>query len=460
MKNAIVEKGLKPSFDKKYNAWLQVKNNWNQVCNAGMTVGAMAVYEDYPELAEKIIERSIQSVQIPMKRYAPDGTCPEGYSCWAYGTTYSVLLIDALEGVLETYFGLKKSPGFLKTASFFQQLLGPTQQSFNYSDGNSTPEMAAASFWFAHQNNTPSLAWNDVQMIKEGNAKMMEADRFLPFVLIWGNRLGKDKIQRPQQLFWSRDGENLVALMRTSWKNKDALSLGFKLGSHNMEYGHMDVGSFVFDALGERWSMDFKMQSYITLEQKGLNLWTYGQNSDRWTVFRYKNQSHSTLTFDEQLQVVKGKAVLGKTSSHPNFSFAISDISELYANKVKKAVRGVALRNKKYALIQDEITTGPSSVKLRWSMPTEAKAEVLSPNELLLTKNGEKLLLKVHSDVPVQATTWSTTSPNDFDAPNPGSGIVGFEANIPSESEATFSVQLIPKAKVLKSEKIIPLSQW
>lgn len=27
-------------MDSKYNSWLKVTNNWNQVCNAGMTYGA------------------------------------------------------------------------------------------------------------------------------------------------------------------------------------------------------------------------------------------------------------------------------------------------------------------------------------------------------------------------------------------------------------------------------------
>ena len=46
VKEAIIEKGLKPSLDPKYNSWLIASHNWNQVCNAGMTYGALAVFED------------------------------------------------------------------------------------------------------------------------------------------------------------------------------------------------------------------------------------------------------------------------------------------------------------------------------------------------------------------------------------------------------------------------------
>lgn len=47
-----------------------------------------------------------------MSIYAPDGAYSEGYSYWAYGTTYNVLLIEALKAVKGTDFGLSQMPGF------------------------------------------------------------------------------------------------------------------------------------------------------------------------------------------------------------------------------------------------------------------------------------------------------------------------------------------------------------
>jgi len=53
IREAILHKGIKPSEDPKYNSWLKASHNWNQVCNAGMTFGALAIAEDEPELAQK-----------------------------------------------------------------------------------------------------------------------------------------------------------------------------------------------------------------------------------------------------------------------------------------------------------------------------------------------------------------------------------------------------------------------
>src|SRR5512133_2373514 len=55
IRDAIVNKGLNPSLLPENSGWANGSNNWNQVCNAGMVFGALAVYEDQKELAKKII---------------------------------------------------------------------------------------------------------------------------------------------------------------------------------------------------------------------------------------------------------------------------------------------------------------------------------------------------------------------------------------------------------------------
>ncbi len=42
-----------------------------------MTYGALAIYEDQPELARRVINRAIESVALPMADYGPDGAYPE-----------------------------------------------------------------------------------------------------------------------------------------------------------------------------------------------------------------------------------------------------------------------------------------------------------------------------------------------------------------------------------------------
>ena len=157
IKDAILKKGLEPSLDPKYNSWLKVENNWNQVCNAGMTYGAMAIYEDEPALAGQIINRAIESIVLPMKDYAPDGAYPEGYGYWGYGTSFNVMFISAVEKLFKKDFGLSEMPGFLKTAGYLENMTGPSGNPFNYSDAGSKGGLNPAMFWFATKLKDPSL---------------------------------------------------------------------------------------------------------------------------------------------------------------------------------------------------------------------------------------------------------------------------------------------------------------
>ena len=57
IRDAIVRHGLQEGL-KIYRSrgwWSQRDNNWNQVCNGGMVLGALAIAEHEPELAERIV---------------------------------------------------------------------------------------------------------------------------------------------------------------------------------------------------------------------------------------------------------------------------------------------------------------------------------------------------------------------------------------------------------------------
>lgn len=72
---AIVEKGLNQSLNyyRKNTWWAAATHNWNQVCNGGMCLGALALADEEPALAGEILSAAFTSVQKPMKEFAPDG---------------------------------------------------------------------------------------------------------------------------------------------------------------------------------------------------------------------------------------------------------------------------------------------------------------------------------------------------------------------------------------------------
>src|SRR4029078_10555911 len=75
---AIVHKCLRVPFDTIFNDWVHHTNNWGQVCHGGLTAGALAVFEDEPELAAKTVHSAPHNVTKSMGAYPPRGGHTEG----------------------------------------------------------------------------------------------------------------------------------------------------------------------------------------------------------------------------------------------------------------------------------------------------------------------------------------------------------------------------------------------
>lgn len=462
IREAILKKGIEPSLDPKNAWWLQVEHNWNPVCHAGMTYGALAIYEDNPALARQVINRAIDDVVFAMKDMGPDGNYPEGYGYWGYGTSFNVLLISALDKAFGKDFGLSDMPGFLKTAGFLENMTGPTGKPFNFSDIGESGGIQPAMFWFAQKNGDPSLLWVERDRLLNEDAHKHVQDRLLPAMMIWGKGIPIENVQLPKATMWVGEGKNPVALMRTSWTDTSAIYIGMKGGAGNVNHAHMDVGSFVMDADGVRWAMDLGAQNYESLESKGMEIFGRSQDAQRWTIFRYVNQAHNTLTINDQHQRVKGYAPITGHSSSRDFMSAVTDLSDVYKGALVSARRGIAIVDGQWVVVRDEITAADTPAVVRWTLLTPAEVRITGPHTAELTKDGKKLIFRVDVPGDIIMKTWPTDPPpNSYDAPNPGTIRTGFELTIPAGSSTAITVSLIPgEAAALATKKIAPLATW
>ena len=209
-----------------------------------------------------------------------------------------------------------------------------------------------------------------------------------------------------------------------------------------------------------RWASDFGMQDYHSLESKGVDLWNSRQNSQRWQVFRYNNYAHNTLTVNNQLHAVNGVADMTSWSSTPAFMNAVTDMTKVFEGQLSRSVRGIAIINEQYVAVRDEMTTTDKETTVRWTMMTTADAKITGKNAITLRKDGKVLKLQVVEPANVAMKTWTTVSTNDYDAPNPGTILVGFEAKIPANTNVTLSVKLIPQGAKNTSANIPELKNW
>ncbi len=443
---AILEKGLQPSLDEQSerNYWLKAEHNWNQVCHAGMVFGALAIQEDAGDLAARIIARAVNDVPYSMKSYAPDGAYPEGPDYWEYGTTFNVLLIAVLESALGASFGLTEQQGFLKTADYYLHMTGPTGLFFNYSDCGEKGDPSPAMAWFAKRLHAPYLLWNEAPSLHDYNRKKSEvassSNGHFPLFLIWN--LSAKEIPAPTALSWTGGGPNPVAVHRSSWKDPEALYLAVKAGSPSVNHGHMDAGSFVLDAGGVRWALDLGYQDYNSLESKGLDIWDRSQNSQRWKVFRYSGLSHNTLVVDGQLQRVGGFARILECKDKP-FQTTLIDLSDIYKEQLASVQRRTSLLPDGTIVIEDRLTASDHPCKVRWGMATPAQVHLENPSKATLTQSGKQLSITAENRTGVTWEIYPTDPPPaDYDAPNPGTRMIGFTVPLLAGEKKTLTVRL------------------
>lgn len=448
---AMIDEALAVPLE--HQSWVRGNNNWNQVCHGGLSLAALAIADENPDLARTVVTRAVECVPFSMHSYAPDGVYPEGPGYWEYGTTYNTLLIAALESALGDDFGLTQQPGYLQSADFHLHTVGPSGMLFDYSDsGVRNSEPSAAAFYLSQLRKDPTLAYYDQQLI-DASYNKRSPPRFDWLTLIWAHPVAG--AVAPKSLSFVGDGPNPIAIFRTSWQN-DATYLAFKAGSPSNNHAHMDVGEFVIDWAGLRWAADLGMQNYESLESKNVDLWNEKQDSQRWQVFRIGALSHNILTVDGQDQLIKGHAKIVRHGEN----FAVADLSPVYAGQLEQATRGVMLRSDGSIRVEDEITAASKPANVRFAVMTPANAKV-HDRSIELSQKNKTMRLDVLS--PATATlnvAPADPPPHDFDVKNPGMNLVTVTVSLAAGEHSSIVVDFVPSDTSTSSPGFVPLNQW
>ena len=468
IKNAIATKGIDPWLDRIKNgeAIHHEHNNWNQVCNGGESVGALAIVDEEPERALAILDHAHAAITNIMQLFAPDGGFEEGPTYWLYATAYNLMYIDALNTALGSDFGVSKATGFDRTGDYHIQADGPTYLLSNFGDagiGGASP--TAQMFWLARRFNKPVYAEHerDVERFNKTSARPTptphgeQADtkttgrgRFALMLLIWSAEQARmpaasSSAQLPLVESFSRVAQ---AYLRSAWDDPSAWYIGFKGGDAHASHGHLDLGSFVMDALGQRWASDLGPDSY------GLPGY-FGPK--RWTYYRMRTEGHNTLTIDGQNQDLDAKAPLSSSGTMGDTLYAIADLGQAYKGKLTSWNRGVALLDKQRMLVQDEIVPA-QPVEVVWNFHTFATVQIgADGRSATLTQNGATLHAKIIAPGDVSFTTVSTQPPAPQE-PNPG--LTNLVIPIPKQSSATTIAVLFTRSGDDSTAEIKPLSDW
>lgn len=412
---ALLEKGLKETYAAKY---LQTRrNNWNQVCMAGMTLSAIALMEVEPELSARALAEARSGVKFALPHsYPADGAYSEGGGYWAYGTEFSILIVEALRSAGLPDAGIVSHPGFLESGRFIAQVYGSSGLLFNYGDNRERKLGASmAGAWMARETQSAPLRNVFRPPFLKLNGK--DHNRMLALTAFWLPPVEGGK-ENALPLHFLGTGHSPVAFHRTGYGKED-LFLGIKAGKADVPHGHMDAGSFVIDWGGQRWASDLGLQDYHSLEQRGIALFEMTPTSPRWKVFRLNNFTHNTLTYNGRPHDIDGAAVIVSSKGAPTNETIVHMGAPLDLPKGATATRNFKMNDGSVA-VSDTLGGLRPGDRITWHMITRAEVSARAGG-FALGLGGKRMELDLSSPQTVSEKATPADPPtNDFDHANPG----------------------------------------
>lgn len=452
IETAIYEKGIIPGLENKW--FWNSPYNWNQVCNGGIVMGALAIADRMEEqkrnACNQVIHRAIKGVPKAMATFAPDGSWGEGPAYWQYTVLYTTFLINTLEASLGSDFGISNSEGFDKCGDDQMALASATGWSYNFADSGSVFISQSMDFWLADRFDKPIYAeferrailqkTNDFQSLKQKNPSSCK--NLYPLNVWYYSPKRADLNNAPLDFYFRK--VELVS-MRSSWNGRNGWYIGFKAGGNAVNHSHLELGSFILEHDAIRWAVDLGSDDYNLPDYFGRR---------RWTYYRLSTLGQNTLLFDGQNQSPQAFAPITKFVSQPELASATADLSDAYKKQVKSVFRTITLdRKNDSVLIEDQI--GPvaekqsqdkvkSAESVAWQIHTPAEIEMESSGKTaILKKEGKAVCFRILNPTPESARfSVHKTTQSEVENPNIGISVLAIELPL-TENVQTIKVEIV-----------------
>jgi autotransporter-associated beta strand protein len=451
IRTAIINKGLNAGLSQYTSnvGWSQSSgNNWNQVCNGGMSMGALAVGTESEALTENIMNRALNSTRPCWKHFTTDnGAWYEGPGYWGYTTEYGIRMLAAYECVLGSDFGIGATTN-VSEAGFAPILsLGTSNVIFNYADAGAGGGPRGAVFqWMARRYGQPVFDWWENQ----GSGGALDA--------LWWNESTSTLTNTAQSPDMAFHGDATTAFvpqdmvtMRGKWNDSRATFVGSKGGDMFADHGNLDAGTFVIDALGKRWFHDLGGDDYAL---PGYFTSASSTGTDRWDYYRTRPEGQNTLAINPDGNAGMDRAGIApliayQTEPGGTSSFAIHDLTTAYTGttKVWRGTRLMGARDE--VLVQDEIQA--STGKTVWwfahyTYPTTTVTLDPDGTSALMTQGAERMWVKIVSGggtFQIMGAVPLPTSPNPA-GQNANTGYKKLAINLTNVTNTTLAVWFVP----------------
>lgn len=414
------------------DSWAKRETNWNVVCNTGMVLGALAIEEHYPELAKHIIGEAVRYIPNCLKHFAPDGVCYEGPAYWGYTNMYLSLLLKALNDNFGGDFGLSEMVGVDKSVLYYMHSTSPSGKIFNFANSGSTaPAAEPIYFYFSRAFNQPEVA----TFYRDVLSKTVHEENYFRFYFLsipWYDTASSTADALPKLKVY--EGINDIVVFNGNRNIPNSLYLIAKTGDPDMAHQQLDIGTFIVEMNGIRWTDDLGTDNYNLP-----GFWDYKPDGQRWTYFRNSNFSHNTLSIDHKLQNSAGTGDIDRLDDRAAQPFVTMNMSTAYAGQSRFVYRTFRMLDDTRILVTDSVGLQSPSQSVQWSVITSADVECKG-NTAVLRKDGKSFSLKIAS--PTNASFTTKAAKRGTEAEKPIEGYTVLSASVSGEPVQVIKVLL------------------
>ncbi len=349
--------------------------NHNPVSVAGAGMSGLAFINDIPEAKEWLAASWLDFQQVAQHSYS-DGSSPEGTAYWAYGLSFTLQFIEAVNGALPSY-DLYNS-AFLKEAA-------------NYRINNSTPGFTHAICWgdsyrddfsgpqhfllrLASQYNIGEAAYVAYHQVNGCGG----GDDTKAWAWLWSQPAVAQKA--PTQLDYHAPVYDLVN-SRSGWGDDDYV-FSLKSGFNNRSHAHLDAGSFAL-LVGSDWLIPMPFYG-----KGGSSKDFWDQSKGRWSYFSNATESNSTFIINRGIQRfdLAARGTIDRFESYDDAMITECDLSQAWAD-VNAARRKIFHKRGEYIIVQDNIDL-KSPGQVEWLLQVPPNGVVNSNSVNIQGRNG------------------------------------------------------------------------
>lgn len=432
---------------------LKVVSNYNTLINAGNIVSALAMAEIYPEECFDMISKGLRSMEYTLKGFPPEGGWIEGTDYLETMTfEYLEKMVKASEIALGSDWGIMEYEGVSMAGRYMlgqNGMLGTN----NFHDANMQKEYTNSKYtWLGAVYQDKGLMAVRKKALEQGWAKADDVIEMLDY----DPKLDSDLADSYDRMITTAGIESVG--IRASYSDPEQLYLGTHFGAVNAYHAHYDVGTFVFDILGERWAIDLGKESYALL----------GVTNEQ--LYRKRTEGHNTFVINPSYgieQSLDGYAPIVKKEEKARGAFVAADVSSVY-DDIDSGLMGYYVGDDMRSLtMRGEFQLNKDDSDIYWFMHTNAQVLIDEERkEAILSQNGKSIVLKYHtnaaeSEISVMPAESLPTSAS-CEGQKSNEGIRKVAIKLKASGALNLTVKLAPMGEAAAATEImtVPISQW